>query len=517
MDSVPQWTNRPLAVIPDGVSRAYLLACVVALSVSLLGTSSAYAGEPIWTGTAAAEARTQTLLKTIHAAGDHGLDPAWYGLDDIEQALRPGGDSERTERLVNAAFLAYAGDVSTGRVNANSVDSDISIDQRRVKPDDLIKGAVEAQNFAAWLADLPPKDGDYPALQKALATLRQKHASAAFTPLPGGDLLKPGATDARVPILRTRLAELEMTVPAPSGAPDTYDDALVGVVKAYQETKGLTVDGIIGTNTTRSLNTSLDDRIEQVVANLERRRWLPADLGRRYVLVNAGDYSMVFVNDGVPVFHSLVIVGTPQHPTPEISSVMYGFQTNPYWTVPQSIAGDEYLPMLRHDPNSLSAAGFRLYASFSDDGSEVDPNTVDWSTINPKAFPYRLRQDPGAGNALGYIFFPFANKYGIYMHDTATRWLFTEGSRNFSHGCIRLQNPLDFVEKVYAGRASFDRKAVQQAIDSGQQIGVGFPEPVRIFVTYRTVTAGLDGTITFRDDVYGRDKRVVQAMGKPRS
>ena len=211
------------------------------------------------------------------------------------------------------------------------------------------------------------------------------------------------------------------TVPPPSGAPELYDDGLVALVKAYQETKGLTVDGVIGAKSTRSLNTTIDERIEQLIANLERRRWLPEDLGSRYVFVNTGDYSMVFVDGGQRVFESLVIVGTPKDPTPEIQSTMRGFQTNPYWTVPQSISGEEYLPLLRRDPNALAASGFKIFSSWSDNDSELDPTTVDWNSIHPKAFPYRIRQDPGASNALGYIFFPFPNKYGIYMHDTASR------------------------------------------------------------------------------------------------
>jgi murein L,D-transpeptidase YcbB/YkuD len=212
-----------------------------------------------------------------------------------------------------------------------------------------------------------------------------------------------------------------------------------------------------------------------------------------------------------------VIVGTPKNPTPEIQSVMRGFQTNPYWTVPQSIAGEEYLPMLRRDPNALAAHGFKIFSSWSDNDSELDPSSVDWSAIHPKAFPYRIRQEPGASNALGYIFFPFANKYGIYMHDTANRWLFTEGSRNFSHGCIRLQNPLDFAEKVFKGRAGFDKGRVQQVIAAGQQAHYSFPDPVTLHVTYRTVGVAGDGSAVFRDDVYGRDRRVVAAMAKPRS
>jgi L,D-transpeptidase YcbB len=498
------------------VIRVPLLVALLAFLAPVLGASRSHADEPLWTGSRAAEARTQILLRTLRASAEHGLDPAWYGIDRIEQAMKTGSETARTEQLIGETFVAYASDVSTGRVNANSIDPDISIEQRKVKRADLLKAVAETSDFSAWLADLAPK-GDYPALQKALATWRQKRAASTYTPVPNGDALKPGMTDGRVPALRKRLAELELVVPAAAGAPETYDDALVALVKAYQETKGLTVDGVIGANTTRSLNTSLDDRIEQIVANLERRRWLPEDLGKRYVFVNAGDYSMVFVNDGNPVFRSQVIVGTPKHPTPEIQSTMHGFQTNPYWTVPQSISGDEYLPLLRRDPYALSHQGFKIFASWSDNDSEIDPSTIDWNSINPKAFPYRVRQEPGASNALGYIFFPFQNAYGIYMHDTASRWLFTEGSRNFSHGCIRLQNPLDFVSKVFDGRASFDRARVQRAIDSGEQVHYSFPESVKLYVTYRTVTASADGTPTFRDDVYGRDRKVVAAMGKPRS
>jgi len=433
--------------------------------------------------------------------------------------LAPGADPAATETLLTAAFLAYASDVSTGRVHANRVDKDIDIQQRKIEPADLLKAAATAADFPAYLANLPPK-GDYPALQKTLAVWRDKRDKAAFTPLPDGVALKPGMIDPRVPLLRKRLAELDLVGSFPDLAAgalaDLYDEPLAAVVKSYQETKGLTVDGVIGAKTTLSLNTTIDERIEQIVANLERRRWLPEDLGKRYVLVNAGDYSMIFVDDGRLAFQSLVIVGTPKDPTPEIQSVMRGFQTNPYWTVPQSISGEEYLPMLRRDPNALAAAGFKIFENWNDD-TELDPATVDWSEIHPKAFPYRIRQEPGASNALGYIFFPFPNRYGIYMHDTASRWLFTEGSRNFSHGCIRLQNPLDFAEKVFGGRGGFSKERVREVIDAGQQAHYTFPDPVTLYVTYRTVTAGRDGAAIFRDDIYGRDRRVVREMSKPRS
>jgi len=495
------------------VIRRRFYAVLVAFLVLLSGAAPSFANETLWVGSTANQARAEALLQALRSAADHGLDPAWYGIEAVEKALVPGADPAAAETLLTAAFVAYASDVSTGRVRANRVDKDIDIRQRTADRAELLGAAAAADDFPAFLASLPPR-GDYPALQKALAAWREKRTRAAYTPLPAGAALKPGATDPRVPILRIRLAELDLAVPEPTESPELYDEPLVTLVKAYQEGKGLTVDGVVGAKTTQSLNTTIDERIDQIIANLERRRWLPEDLGRRYVFVNAGDYSMVFVDGGRTAFQSLVIVGTPKDPTPEIQSTMRGFQTNPYWTVPQSISGEEYLPMLRRDPYALQSAGFKIFASWSDD-IEVDPASIDWSTVHPKAFPFRIRQDPGAGNALGYIFFPFANKYGIYMHDTASRWLFTEGSRNFSHGCIRLQNPLDFVEKAFDGRAGFSRERVRRAIDEGQQAHYTFPEPITIYVTYRTVAATAEGVPTFRDDVYGRDRRVVRAMKRP--
>ncbi|HTB37176.1 MAG TPA: peptidoglycan-binding protein, partial [Reyranella sp.] len=240
----------------------------------MLGWFPASANERLWVGSDAARVRAEALLKALQGAGNHGLEPAWYRVGEVEKALAPDADAAAAETLLTAAFLAYASDVSTGRVRANQVDKDIDIQQRKVAPADLLKAAATAADFPAYLAALPPK-GDYPALQKALAAWRDKRAKASFTALPDGVALKPGMIDPRVPLLRKRLAELDLVFPdLAAGAPaDLYDEPLAALVKSYQETKGLTVDGVIGAKTTLSLNTTIDERIEQIVANLERRRW----------------------------------------------------------------------------------------------------------------------------------------------------------------------------------------------------------------------------------------------------
>jgi murein L,D-transpeptidase YcbB/YkuD len=257
------------------VTRLRFFICVLAFVVHAVGSFPALASDTLWVGSTAATARAEALLQAIRGASAHGLEPAWYGVGEIEKALAPGADPATAEKLLTAAFVAYASDVSTGRVRANRIDKDIDIQQRKVDRVELVKAASEAADFAAYLAALPPK-GDYPALQKALAAWRDKRAKAAFTPLPDGNaLLKPGMIDPRVHLLRKRLAELELAVPEPGPVADLYDEPLAAVVKSYQETKGLTVDGIIGAKTTQSLNTTIDERIDQIVANLERRRWLP--------------------------------------------------------------------------------------------------------------------------------------------------------------------------------------------------------------------------------------------------
>jgi murein L,D-transpeptidase YcbB/YkuD len=195
---------------------------------------------------------------------------------------------------------------------------------------------------------------------------------------------------------------------------------------------------------------------------------------------------------------------------------MYRFQTNPYWTVPTSIAGEEYLPLLRKDPQALQKSNMRIFADWSSD-TELDPTTVDWTSVNPKAFPYRIRQEPGAGNALGYIFFPFANKYGIYLHDTSSRFLFSQGSRNFSHGCIRLQSPFDFIQAATKGAHGVTGARVETIANSAQQATFAFPAPIAIHITYQTVFLDDAGKIQFRDDIYGRDRKVFAAMRKART
>lgn len=474
---------------------------------------------PVWTDGGGLSARGERVVAAIRAAHSDGLDPAWYGLAAIEALAggRDGRASAELDWLLSRALVELASDLSVGRVDAARLDKDMQVEQRRADPAALLADGAAAADPAAWIASLAPTGRSYAALRAALAVERAKAATAAFTPVPEGLALKPGMRDPRTPALRERLGQIEGLAPPAAGEdPTLYDQALADTVKVYQRRRELSADGVVGALTLASLNVSPADRVEQIVVNMERRRWAPETPGPRYVRVNIADYDLVFVDGGAAVFETDVIVGTPKDQTPELVSTMRGFQINPYWTVPPSIAGEEYLPLLRRDPYALQKNGMRIFASWSDDGSELDPAAVDWSQVSPKAFPYRIRQEPGAGNALGYIFFPFANRYGVYLHDTSSRWLFGEGSRNFSHGCIRVRDPLDFVDKAMRGRGGVTRDRLTEAIRSGAQTGYAFPEPIPLHIVYFTVPVRADGSVEFRDDVYGRDRKVAAAMRRTR-
>jgi len=187
---------------------------------------------------------------------------------------------------------------------------------------------------------------------------------------------------------------------------------------------------------------------------------------------------------------------------------------NPSWYVPPSIAKKEMLPSIRKDPGYLAKRKIRVYQVWDDEATEIDPQTIDWSNVSAKNFPYRFRQAPGPKNLLGRVKFMFPNQFNVYLHDTPSKSLFSRAVRAFSHGCIRIEKPIELAEYVLRGDEKWDHKKILDAIKKGRERTVQLPEPIPVYLLYCTAWANEDGTIQFRNDIYGRDKELDKAFRK---
>jgi murein L,D-transpeptidase YcbB/YkuD len=322
--------------------------------------------------------------------------------------------------------------------------------------------------------------------------------------------LKPGDEHAQVAVLRARLAAEDETVSATGGT--RYDDRLEEAVRRFQLRHGLALDGVVGPVTVQALNVPVDDRIRQIALNLERWRWLPRDLGRRYVTVNAADATLQVIAEGRAALTSRVVVGDVRHPTPVVQARLEAIILNPPWNVPASIVVQEILPRLRENRRYLAESEIVIL-----ERRESDPHglAVDWSTIAAEPFPFRLQQRPGPDNPLGRIKFDVPNRFDVYLHDTPTRSLFTRPVRTASHGCIRVERADDLAAYVLAdstGRWSPSRLTEAIAIGATQRIALARPLPV--YILYWTAFAGPDGEVQFRDDVYERDRRLATMLAE---
>ena len=242
-----------------------------------------------------------------------------------------------------------------------------------------------------------------------------------------------------------------------------------------------------------------DMQVRQIAQNMERWRWLPQELGRRYILVDVPAYTLEVVEHDQPVMTMRVVVGKPSWPTPVLSATMSHVVLNPDWHVPPSIAAQELLPILRSNPGYLTQQNMRV----SSGPHDVDPRSIDWGKVSKKNFPYRLRQEPGPKNPLGNIKFMFPNRFQVYLHDTPSRALFAKPERAFSHGCVRVEKPTDLAEYVLRGTLSRDRLLASIAQRTSRTVVL--TEPVPIYFVYRTVWVKDNGTVQFQPDIYGYD------------
>lgn len=465
----------------------------------------------LWTGPAD-QARRASLLQALAEAGDQGLPLGRYdraGLIAAFQNAVTEGDRGRLEAAMSKVFLTYARDVSSGVLTPVKVDSGILREGTRPDPALLMDGFAAAADPGAFLRDLAPDSAEYARLVKEKLRLEAVIAAGGWGEIVPATSLKPGATGPAVIALRNRLMALGYL---PRSAAASYDRALARAVQRYQSDNGITADGEAGESTIAALNTPPQERVKAVTVALERLRWMgDTPRGSRHIWVNQPDFVARIVDEGRTTFQTRVVIGknVEDQRSPEFSDEMEYMVINPSWGVPRSIIVKEYLPLLQRNRNAVS------HLQVVDGNGRVVPRgAVNFAAYSASSFPFGLRQPPSDGNALGKVKFMFPNENNIYLHDTPAKNLFANEVRAYSHGCIRLGDPIDFAYTLLARQSDDPKGLFQSELDSKRESSVSLDEKVPVHLVYFTAWPTAKGQVGYRNDVYGRDARIYEALTK---
>jgi L,D-transpeptidase YcbB len=491
---------------------------------------AARTGEPLWVTASGLNARAENAIAEIRRVEDWGLS-----LSDFELPRPLAADASPTaladaEITVGLAVLEYARHARGGRLDPTSLSANFDVKPPLVDAKVVLEAVSTTDAVGAYLVGLHPKHEQFHKLRQALLKVRggvkaPEPVAEILVKLPAsGPVLKPGMTHADVALLRQRLK-----VPAEAGRETTYDPALKDAVAAFQRENKMTPDGVIGNRTRSVLNGNEPPKpaltgteSQRLIANMERWRWLPEDLGAFHVWDNIPEFTArVFKNGGV-IHTARIVVGKVENQTPLFSENMRYIVFQPEWGVPNGIKLKEIAPYLRSggggffgffgsDTSILQKHNLRV----SLNGKPVDPNSVNWDQVDIRRFSFI--QPSGPGNVLGVVKFLFPNKHDVYMHDTSQRELFKQSVRAFSHGCMRVDNPGRLAELLLEEDKGWSAAHVQRLLAaSGSSNEVELTRRIPVHVTYFTAVAGEDGQVKYFGDIYGHDRRVLAALdGKP--
>lgn len=477
---------------------------------------------PAWTGEPGVR-QAQALLKAIKGAREEGLEPAYYHRDAIARVLSemPEGSGLRSldpdrladlELLLTDAYLILGCHFSAGCVNPLTSEAEWFISGTDRPVEEILDKALRENSIEDSLRGLLPAQQDYARMRDALRSYRALASAGGWQPVPEGASLRIGDRDPRVAELRRRLVASGDLWDSVSDE-ELFDEMLRQAVFTFQERHGLTMDGIVGPKTLAELNVPVGDRVRQLEVNLERMRWISGSLSRRYIRVNIAAYELDVIEEGHRVLSMKVIVGKPYWKTPVFSEQMRYLVYNPYWNIPRSIAVREILPKVRRSPAYLGKEDIRVVSGWGRNESLIDPGGIDWPRMTAGSFRHRFRQDPGPLNPLGRIKFMFPNQYNVYLHDTPARSLFERDVRSFSHGCIRVERPIDLAEYVLRSDPRWSREAIVAAIEEGRTREVRLPKPIMVHIVYFTAWVDEQKIVHFRNDIYGRDRTLAEALG----
>ncbi len=459
-----------------------------------------------WTSDNSARESAWQAVELLEQSALEGLNPGEYHVDEIRQAY-VNGDFTLLELLLTDNVLRYASHVRDGQYTPSAVDPHWMI-KFEVRGDIVtqLNKALGERRVGEYLRNLVPPHVVYQNLRRQLRTHAELANNGGWPGFPSsGMTIKPGMRHPHVALLRARLAVTDGADSYYVSDPEYFDQDLQAALENFQSRHGLNADGVIGPKTREALSVPVQNRVRQILASMERFRWIPRNLGNTNVVVNVPAFRLWYTENGSSALTMRTIVGKTRvdHQTPSFTDRMQYLVLNPNWNVPSSIASKEISKEVSEDPEYLDRGG---YTVFDSSGNVIDPTTIEWSQYgghNP--LPYRIVQSRGADGVLGSVKFMFPNRHGIYLHDTQTRHLFKKDERAYSHGCIRIEKPMELASRLLGGSPEEIDEMIR---NSSKNRHIDLQVEIPVYLVYMTAWVDEDA-MHFYDDLYNRDRDLV--------
>ena len=479
------------------------------------------AAAPLWFDGDRPSAQAQQAVALLQDAGADGLEPAHYDADRLQRAVVSAAEGSlpdaetrvRVDAELTRAMQRFLTDLNRGRIDPRRIHADYHLPRRSFDAAATLRAAVADQRLPEAVRQAAPRLQLYADLRRVLADYRALGNEAWRVPLPAlpGGKVEPAQDYSGLPVVAQRLQALG-DLPNVGQPPLRYDGAMVEAVRAFQRRHGLTDDGVIGRATRAALDVSPSQRVEQIALTMERLRWTPLLQGPRMIVVNVPEFVLrgyEVRGDRIDVrLRMKVIIGRAlQTRTPLINEDMRFIEFSPYWNVPASIARDELVPRLRNEPAYFEHEGFEFVGPSGDVSTALSADLLE----AVRRGEWRLRQRPGPRNALGDIKFVFPNNESIYLHHTPAPRLFERDRRDFSHGCIRVEDPVSLALFALRDQPDWTEARIREAMTQGSARVLRLATPLPVLVAYATALVK-DGRPYFFPDLYGHDQVLARAL-----
>jgi L,D-transpeptidase YcbB len=503
---------------------------LTALVATLFSAPVPAAAAPLWFSAGRPTPQAVALLSELrHAeqrglrATDYGFENGGRGLPDLDISTSQAVDQASVDTRLTLAGAHFISNLHNGRVDPRRAGYDLNVSPKDFNVDDTLKSLAKSTSVSDALNDIEPQFLHYKLLKAALSRYRALALRPELTQLPdsGQRAIKPGGLYVGAASLRTLLSALGDLAQADL-ATDAFrlDPDTVNALKKFQARHGLTADGSLGRDTYRALTTPLSHRVRQIELSLERWRWLPAKLDAPAIIVNVPQFRLFALYTAADIEGAMlkmdVIVGKsfPIMQTPVFAADMRYIVLHPYWDVPYSILRRELLPSIRRDSSFIARNGYQIVSGPSDSSPTQGVTSENIEALARGTL--RLRQQPGPKNPLGFVKFVLPNRYDVYLHGTSAPALFAGAQRAFSHGCIRVSDPMALIQYALRGDANWDAQKISRQLGEPGPYRINLHTPIRVFVVYTTALEAEDGRTLFFPDIYGHDARLEELLSKSR-